>query len=73
MANTAISATIKTTSSPIVTKIIAGKQAVDSLNGTSITYPVTNGHVLAYNSSANTFTPVSVASARGSIDGGEVT
>ena len=73
MSNTAISATIKTTSTPIVTKIIAGKQSVDTLNGTTITYPVTNGHVLAYNSTSNTFNPVSVSTARGSIDGGEVT
>tara|TARA_B100000900_G_scaffold415854_1_gene447530 strand:+ start:27707 stop:27925 length:219 start_codon:yes stop_codon:yes gene_type:complete len=72
MANTV--ATIQSSSTPIVTKIIKNQTATTDITGLNINYQtVANGEVLAYNSSSNTFVPVSVASARGGIDGGEVT
>ena len=72
MANTV--ATIQTTSTPIVTKIIKNQTATTDITGLNIDYNVVaNGEVLAYNSSSNTFVPVSVSAARGGIDGGEVT
>jgi hypothetical protein len=72
MANTV--ATIQTTSTPIVTKIIKNQTATTDITGLNINYQtIANGEILAYNSSSNTFTPVSVAAARGGIDGGEVT
>lgn len=71
MANTV--ATIQSSSTPIVTKIIKNQTATTDITGLNINYQtVANGEILAYDSSSNTFAPVSVASARGGIDGGEV-
>ncbi len=74
MANTSIKATIQSTQNPVVTKIIKNQTNVADVGGINVNYEtVANGHVLAYNQQSNTFAPISVASARGAIDGGEVT
>ena len=74
MANTSIKATIQSTQNPVVTKIIKNQTNVADVGGINVNYEtVANGHVLAYHQQSNTFAPISVASARGAIAGGEVT